>query len=202
MFLRWIAPSAIVLLAFGLSLTLWMRVAGVVQLPWPLLGLWALPGLSAGLLLVVRFLAGRVGRGGDLLLLWMLSALAALHTLILLRAARADVSLALMVPMVGALAYLGLGATVSVLERGSALGLRFEATMVSEAVWRRVHRVLGLLFSAGGVATGVTALTMPSWSLAVLVFSPLLALAGAALAASVSPEPEESEDQSPGERPS
>lgn len=155
---RWFLPLFIIWA--GLLLSAWvymnripeaLREDGGLRL---LATLVAVPLFALGVLFVLRTVGRikqRASRSGDVLVLWVMAFLFAVHASVLAVAIQMIERLDQAIPAATGLLMFGMGPVVHTLEPFSAMGIRTKATLSSERVWRRTHHLAGKLFMASGV---------------------------------------------------
>jgi hypothetical protein len=169
---RWGAPLAVVWA--GVLLSAWVQGARLPAVRAPGSRLLALllgaPATSLAALLLLRAALARTPRAprrsDDLVVLWLVAFLFAVHALVLASATGLVRALATPTALVVAALLGGLGPLVDGLEPGSALGIRTARTLASPRAWSAAHR-------AAGIGLGLAALA--GFGLAAL--SPTLAIA-------------------------
>lgn len=86
-----------------------------------------------------------------LVLAWVIAFLAAVHGMVLAMSVGRLTVLMDALPLAIALFFFGLGPLVAYLEPRSPMGIRTRNTMANDAVWKKTHAVLGVLFAIAGV---------------------------------------------------
>lgn len=132
----------------------------------------ALPLVALCTVAGVRLIAGPTGRGGDLVLTWLMAFLAGMHGVLLAVGVGILDDVLVAVPAITGLLFCTLGLVVAQLEPGSAMGIRVRSTLDDDQIWRRTHRRLGKLLAIAG---GLGLLAAP--------FSPVVAMAAIVIGA-------------------
>jgi uncharacterized membrane protein len=205
---RWAMP---LLLAWsGFVLSGWVyakKLDEPARAPTPklLLALLGGPAFSTLLLVALRLVARRASREhsrhGDLLVVWVMTFLFAIHASVM-AATIGMFPLRSGVPTAVALLLVGLGPVLASLEPNSAMGIRTRATLSDVGIWRRTHRLAGGLFVAAGIVGFASLPFAGRWVIFGSVVPALSAVVAAIIyAARQAPRPTR-EESSEEERPS
>lgn len=139
----------------------------------------AVPAFSLVVLLALRAV-GRAkrksSRSSDVLVLWVMAFLFAVHASVLAVAIGMISSLDRAIPAATGLLMFGLGPVLTSLEPGSAMGIRTRATLTREDVWRRTHRLAGKLFMGAGAVGLLGLLSEGPLLVAIAILPAVLAL--------------------------
>ena len=138
-------------------------------------------------------------RGGDLVVIWIVTFLFGLHAAILGAIVGMVPSLRAVVPAAVAFLLVGLGPAIATLSLGSPLGIRTPETLRDERLWLRTHRVTGGLIVVAGILGLVGVGIGGPWALVAGVGPAVVALLVGLLIGSQSApsnSPEQSDEQS------
>ncbi|MFO0727216.1 MAG: SdpI family protein [Myxococcota bacterium] len=167
------APLLLICLGAMLSVWVWLNPFRFPMIPKQSV-LTGMPILALLVFAFVRAAVSTRGRVSDLLLTWLIAFLMAIHTVLIAVAVGILSDLGVWVPVATGVLFVGLGPTMMALEPGSMMGLRVEATLKDEGVWRQIHRFLGLGFMAIGAVGAAVAAVDPMPAIAIMGIAPIL----------------------------
>lgn len=168
---RWLIPLALV--GSGVLLSAFVFYAKLpeaarVYSPTNFVAFLATPAIALLVLLTLRA-ATRAGptvdRSADLVVVWVVTFLFGIHAAVLATIIGMVASLGAVVPSAVALLLIGLGPTIGTLGHGSPLGIRTSSTLSDPGLWRRTHRLAGVLLGLAGVSGLVGAGVGGPWAL-------------------------------------
>ena len=206
-FTRWGLPLALIGAALLLSAFVFY-----VKLPEParildgrtLAALLGAPGVALLVLSMLRGAAratGTADRGADLVIIWVVTFLFAVHAMVLGVAIGLVPSLRLVIPHGVALLLLGLGPAIGTLPPGSALGIRTSSTLSDDVLWRKTHLLAGWMLGVAGLIGMVGAQIGGRWALVAGIGPAVIAMIVALLYGSQSASVASDEQTAPDGRP-
>lgn len=205
---RWLIPLALVVAAILLSAFVFyakLPVGARVYSPTNFVAFLATPGVALLVLLTLRGAtraSPTVDRSADLVVVWVVTFLFGIHAAVLATMIGMVGSMRAVVPSAVALLLLGLGPAIGTLGHRSPLGIRTSGTLVDRGLWRRTHRLAGVLLALAGVSGLVGAQLGGPWALVMGIGPAVIALIIALGYGSQSPNAIRSEHSAANDRPS